>query len=131
MYEKLLSKYGYAEIRMEQDSNTSISIMDGEIRTVFGKTTGISARVLQNGSWGFSSESIVAENKIEKKEIRSKLKESGLEEKTRRLVEIEEEMKIRKIASQTLSCTDSATKKEFYNSEGSEIIQNIGYTYLS
>jgi TldD protein len=47
------------------------------------------------------------------------------------LLEASKEMKSDKVSSRIISCTDASVGKEFYNSHGTEIIQETGYTYLS
>ncbi|MBI5228250.1 TldD/PmbA family protein [Candidatus Micrarchaeota archaeon] len=56
-YEKILSKYLYAELRLEKTHETYIRISDGEIKQSIGQIQGISVRVLENGAWGFASSS--------------------------------------------------------------------------
>lgn len=149
---KLLEKYDYAEIRVEKSSHASIHLKDDEIRQSSGSSKGVSARVLQEGSWGFASGTDSVEKLLVKasrlaslgkgtvklsspepvqKEFRSSHEMIDAEIQVKELLEASKGMMARGISSRILSCSDVQAVTEFYNSEGSEIIQEIGYTYLS
>ncbi|MFN7991394.1 MAG: TldD/PmbA family protein [Candidatus Micrarchaeia archaeon] len=153
-YERLLSRYKYAELRIERSSESSITVKDEEVKHSSGSIRGISARVLENGSWGFASSSasggaeelLVSAQKIARLSAgKISIGEPGGEKKTRidridpvesdqqvkALLEASKEMKAPGISSRNISCTDSTVRKEFYNSHGAEIITESGYTYLS
>ncbi len=148
----LLEKYDYAEIRVEKSSHASISIKDDEIKQSSGSSHGMSARVLQDGSWGFASGTEAVETLLEKASRLSSLGkgrirlshpepiqkrfESGhemveAEIQVRELLEASKQMKGAGVTSRIVSCSDVQAVTEFYNSEGSEIVQETGYTYLS
>lgn len=148
----LLQKYDYAEIRVERSRHASIQIKDDEIKQSSGSSHGISARVLKDGSWGFASGTESAEKllgkasrlaslgkgKIKisspepvKKEFRSNHEMVEPDLQVKELLLASKEMKVNGISSRAVSCSDVQAITEFYNSEGSEIIQEIGYTYLS
>ncbi len=149
--ERLLSECQYAELRVETSSRAAITIKDREIKQSFGETTGISVRVLENGSWGFASGNNIKEliskaqklarlssgkikitrSEPEKKRVGTKLNITDTTEQAKPLMDAEKLMRIKNITSTIISCTDSTLKKEYYNSLGSEIIQESGYTYLS
>jgi TldD protein len=152
-YEKLLSKYDYAEVRIEQGFDSSIQIKDEEVKHSSGQIKGTSVRVLEEGSWGFASssdESVgellkraqrlarlgkgsirISIPKPEKKEIRERVETVDSDEQVKSLLEAGREMKASKVSSRNISCTDSRTKTQFFNSLGAEITQETGYTFLS
>ncbi|MFH1785008.1 MAG: TldD/PmbA family protein [Candidatus Micrarchaeota archaeon] len=154
MYDKILAKYQYAEVRIERNTDSVISIKDDEIKQSCGFSEGIGVRVLENGSWGFASSNRLKD--IEKllenaqklarlKEGRIKLKNPPVENKTikekvgvidgeqqvKLLLEASKFMNDDLVTSKTVYSTEYNTKKEFYNSQGSEIIQETGYNYSS
>ncbi len=149
-FEKLLSNFQYAELRIEKSVESSVNIKDGEIKHSSGSSYGISVRVLENGSWGFASgnseidvlldrakrlaklstgEIKLTVPKAEKKQISVKHEFAEPEEKIKALLEGSKAME--SVSSRMLGCTDLKSKVEFYNSAGAEITQEIGYTYLS
>jgi TldD protein len=153
-YQRLLSRYTYAEVRIEKSFDSSISIKDEEVKHSSGNSEGISVRVLEKGSWGFASSSRnediegllkKAESlarlgkgsigldipKAEKRGISKPVEASDTEEQVKFLLEASREMKAKRISSRNISCTDSRDRVEFHNSEGAEIIQETGFTYLS
>ncbi len=154
-YRRILSKYDYAEIRLERSFGSHISIKDDEVRHSAGFVEGLSVRVLLNGSWGFASatkgragipellrraESLsrLSKGKINpagfgarKEQISTMPKQTGTEEQVASLLEASRGMKGRNVGSRIISCTDAQSRREFYNSEGSEIVQESGFTYLS
>jgi TldD protein len=154
-YEKLLSACQYAELRMEKSREASISVRDGEVRNSSGYKSGMSVRVLQDGSWGFASDSSgeadirrmlekalrlsrlskgkakLAEPESLKKEAVRKTEPVDGETKVKGLLEGSKAMEGERITSRTLSFSESSVRKEFYNSHGAEIIQETGYAYLS
>lgn len=152
MMRKLLEKYDYAEIRVERSSHASIQIKDDEIRQSSGSSHGMSARVLQDGSWGFASGTDAVERLLEKasrlsalgkgtiglsspepvqKKFESPHRMVDAEVQVKELLEASNAMSAKGISSRIISCSDVQATTEFYNSEGSEIIQETGYTYLS
>jgi TldD protein len=148
-----LSKYKYAELRLERRLDSVIQIKDEEVRQSAGSANGISVRILEEGSWGFASgrESEVemllqrAQRlaRLSKGKIAPKIPEAAnreviektvlgeKEEKIKALLEASKEMKSEMIASRNISCTDSSLRKEYHNSAGTRIVQETGYTYLS
>lgn len=154
-YQRILSGFEYAELRIEKSSGSYISLKDEEVKHSSGSTEGISVRVLENGSWGFASatkgrksvEELLKEAKglsalgkgkisladvpCEKKEVRAKTRQVDTDTQVKELLEASRDMKGERVTSRILSCTDSVTSKEFYNSEGTEVFQDTGYTYLS
>ncbi|MBU0527068.1 TldD/PmbA family protein [Candidatus Micrarchaeota archaeon] len=149
-FEKLLSNFHYAELRIEKSVESSVNIKDGEIKHSSGSSYGISVRVLENGSWGFASgnsginvlldrakrlaklstgEIKLTVPKAEKKQISVKHEFAEPEEKIKALLEGSKAME--GVSSRMLGCTDLKSKVEFYNSAGAEITQELGYTYLS
>ncbi|MCI0503623.1 TldD/PmbA family protein [Candidatus Micrarchaeota archaeon] len=154
-YGKLLSRYPYAELRIERASGSNVSIKDGEVKNTSGEGEGQSVRVLINGSWGFASASRgrkgieellrdaerlsrlgagkikLPEPEARKKEVLARVEPVGPDEQVDALLEAAKGMKTGKVSSTIISCSDSRTRKEFYNSHGAEIIQETGYTYLS
>jgi TldD protein len=154
-YESLLSRYGYAELRIERGSGSIVSIKDDEVKVASGSGEGLSVRVLIDGSWGFASASSgrrsieellkdaeklarlgsgkikLPEPETQKKGIASRIDRVGADEQVGALLEAAKGMKGIGVSSRIISCTDSQTHKEFYNSHGAEIVQDTGYTYLS
>jgi len=153
-YERLLSRYGYAELRIERSSESFISIKDSEVRHSSGTVSGVSVRVLEGGSWGFAAgnhgEPIddllkraarlakLGKGKIAlslpepvKKTIKDRLEPVDGSEQVKDLVEAAGAMRADKVTSRTIACTDSVVREEFHSSQGAEIIQESGYTYLS
>ncbi|MFH1520851.1 MAG: TldD/PmbA family protein [Candidatus Micrarchaeota archaeon] len=153
-YSQILSKYQYAELRIERSSSSVVSIKNEETRHTSGFSDGLGVRVLENGSWGFASGNNIkeVENLLEKaKKLASlsngkiKLKNTESNKKTfsdketitdaetqvKVLLEASKSMEAKFITSRTVSSTDRTVKKEFYNSDGSEIFQNICYTYMA
>ncbi len=153
-YEKLLARYPYAELRIESTRESLVSLKDDEVRNSAGSRGGVCVRVLEEGSWGFASDSSFAEigslleraqrlarlskGKIKladppsvKKEVTSSITPLDSEAQVKALLEASSMMKAEGVKSRILSCTDSVTRKEFHNSLGAEIVQQTGYTYLS
>ena len=153
-YERILAKYQYAELRIEKSTNSVISIKDQEVKHNTGFAEGVCVRVLEDGSWGFaSSNKLVEIGKLlekaqklarlsrgsikladPKSEKSSKIDKSNIvdnEHQIRTLVKANKTMMGNGIVSTTFSSTDSTIKKEFYNSHGTEIIQQSEYTYTS
>ncbi len=54
-YVRLLSRYKYAELRIEREEEASVKITNEEIKQSSGTSCGFSVRILENGSWGFAS----------------------------------------------------------------------------
>ena len=150
--ERLLSHYDYAELRIETTTDSSVKINDDEVKMTTGCYYGMSARVLDNGAWGFASTDrkckpkellkkaeklcclekgkiALSETAPVKKTIRQKTTELSIEEILDKMLEAKKSMDKERIVSKRLSCSEVKIKKEFYNSEGSEIIQETGYCY--
>ncbi|NYZ73995.1 TldD/PmbA family protein [Candidatus Micrarchaeota archaeon] len=153
-YERLLSRYPYAELRIERSMESFVSIKDEEVRHSSGSVRGMSVRVLEDGSWGFASSS--REDRIEelleraqrmarlvkgkiriampqavKKHVKEKIDPVDDDEQVKTLLEASKNMKARNITSRTIACTDAVIREEFHSSHGTEILQESGYTYLS
>jgi len=151
---KALSDFDYAELRVENGTETSVRVINNEVKTNSGKYKGISVRVLENGSWGFAASNTdtsisellkkaeklaklesgkisVKKTKKIKRTVKDKIVSSKQEEIVGKLLEARKHMEGKEIISKSLACSDSVVEKEFYNSEGVEIHQKIGYTYLS
>ncbi|VVC03756.1 Zinc metalloprotease TldD [Candidatus Bilamarchaeum dharawalense] len=153
-YGQILSKYHYAELRIERSADSLVSIKDEEVKHSSGFSEGVSVRVLENGSWGFASSNNLNDIEMllqkahklaalnsgkiklklppqEKKESGDRGKATDGEGQIKELLEAGKLMKAQSITSRTISSTDSTLKKEFYNSQGSEIIEERLYTYVS
>ncbi|MFH0737501.1 MAG: TldD/PmbA family protein [Candidatus Micrarchaeota archaeon] len=153
-YSHLLSGYSYAELRIEKGSESFVGIKDEEVRHSTGAMEGMSARVLIDGSWGFASGSKgikaedlfrraerlarlekgrikVAEPKGLRKTIDEKVEPADSERQVKALLEAGRAMKADRVTSRIISCTDSIIRSEYYNSQGAEIIQETGATYMS
>jgi len=153
-YEKLLSGYDYAEIRFEKVVGFSARISDGEAKQSAGTIDGIGVRVLEKGSWGFASGD--ARQDVEKllesaqrlarlgrgkialsipKPVKRRIKDRFVfvdpVERLKALREAAKDLDGKNIASRTISVSDSRSIIEFYNSEGADISQDTGYSYLS
>jgi TldD protein len=152
-YEKLLSRYDYAELRFERSQESLARVKDEEVKHTAGSSRGMSVRVLQDGSWGFASTSKEEDieklleraerlsklgkgstglvlPKPEKKRVREPAEMTDPEEKIARLLEASTDMKAESVVSRMVSCTDSMVTSEFYSSLGAEIVQETAYTYL-
>ena len=136
-----LSRYDYAEVRLEKSSESIISIKNDEVSHSSGKTEGKCVRVLENGSWGFASGTedvelllnraqrlarlskgnIKIEPPSNQKEIIEKFEHGDSEEQVKKLLEAAKEME--NVSSRIMSYTDIGLTTEFYNSEGARIIQ--------
>jgi TldD protein len=152
-YEKSLSKYDYAELRLERSTESFSRIKDDEVKHSSGSSHGMSVRVLQDGSWGFASTSgdetldqllkkaetlsRLSKGKVElelpspeKKKVKEPAEQVGTEERIGRLLEASKDMKAEDVISRMISCTDCVVVSEFYSSLGAEIVQESAYTYL-
>jgi len=152
-YERLLSNYQYAELRIEKGTESTIIIKDDEVKHSSGSVHGMSVRILDNGSWGFASgtnESVedllgrarklagLSKGEVsisipnpEKNEIKDNAEAIDSEQQIKELLEGSKAMEGDGITSRMVSCRDSRSRTEFHNSHGAEIIQEIAYTYLS
>ncbi len=152
-YERILSRYDYAELRMEKSFDSVARIKDDEVKHSSGLSEGMSVRVLENGSWGFASSSRegleellkkaqrlarlgrgsvrLSIPKPEKKKIRDHIVVVEKEEQIKSLLEAARDMKARKVSSRNVACTDSRAVTEFHNSLGAEITQETGYAFLA
>jgi TldD protein len=153
-YGRLLSRYNYAELRLENGSDSRVGLKDDELKHSSGSYHGVSVRVLEGGSWGFASsssgediESLLMKAKrlatlnpgkiqiaippLVKKEVSDKGDGPDEEEQVKILSSLAKDMAGERISSRSVSCTDATVRKEFYNSHGSEIIQESKYTFLS
>lgn len=152
---RLLSDYTYADARIEHSSDTITKISDDEVKTQHGSSFGLSVRVLASNSWGFASSNSKSADihallkrayilaKLQKgniylpsqKQIKKKIsipfREISQEDQVAGLVDAKKNLNGNKIAGKTASCANRMIKKEFFNSEGSEIAQSINYTYVS
>jgi len=149
-----LSNYDYAELRIEKGEETKLIFKDDEIKPVVGPLYGASVRILKNGSWGFASTGKESEIKniietavrmaalttgnvklkelpIEKKKLPQKRNEINLEEKIRILQDAQKHARGKHIQNTTLNYAESHIRKEFYNSEGSEILEDQTHLYFS
>lgn len=150
---RLLSEYDYAELRIERGNSTKLIFKDDEIKPSSGPFSGISARVLKDGSWGFAYSSNqqplqliktaarfahlskgsikVHELKPEKKTVKKKVQNISLEEKLDSLKEAKKHADSKHIKNRTLNYMENFITNEFYNSEGSEVIQEQFHSYFS
>jgi len=152
--EKLLSKYSYADVRLESSRDVLVRIQDSEIKVSVGESQGVSVRVLKNGSWGFAASN---GNKdindllrraerlasLEKGNVKLKdyppakgrvnkaIRVVQPDEQVKELLDAGKEMTGKAIVSRRINCNDSIVETEFHSSEGAEIIQKIGYSYVS
>lgn len=151
---RALSAFEYAELRIEHGKDINVKVSNHEIKANTGVYEGVSARVLENGSWGFASANAGADissllkkaqriarlqngktslkttKSLRKKKL-TKLNPSKPEHIVEELLKARDALNSSEIISKTISCIDSTIKKEFYNSLGTEIVQNVSYTYLS
>ena len=129
-YEKLLSRYSYAELRIQKSIDTSIRINNEEVKTVSGNSFGLSVRVLENGSWGFASGdklsdlenllitakrlALLSSGKIKLSEnddfssqkVRKKHDQFDIDRKIKELLSVSNELSDGKIISRSISFTD-------------------------
>ena len=67
---------GYTELRCQENSLTRISLLNGSlVNNVKSSTSGVSARVNVNGSWGFASNSEISDESV--KEVLRLAKSNG------------------------------------------------------
>lgn len=152
-YQRLLSNYDYAELRLENGSESTISIKDDEVKNTSGSVHGMGVRILMGGSWGFASGSSgtvedllkraeklarLSKGKIrisnpshDRKKITQKAGPRDSEDEIKELLRGSREMKAESIQSRIAVCRNLSVGTEFYNSHGSEIIQETEYSYLS
>jgi TldD protein len=149
-----LDKYKYADVRVERSVDSFIQITNDEVRHAAGTHNGTGVRVLENGSWGFASSNsgeplekllerarrlaILGKGSISlalpppvKKKVAWKAAPGGVEPMVKALLEAGKGMKAAEVAARTLTCTESQEVREFHSSEGAEIVQETGFTYLS
>ncbi len=146
-----LSNYQYADIREVKEISTVIRIKDDEIKLRNGEKEGVSIRILKNGSWGFASgrnleelakkaeklagivkgNTRLPEIKPIKERITAKKDDLSIEEKVKILLDAKKEMTQKEITNRIVGLTEKFIIKKFYSSEGSEIIQEQAYSYLS
>jgi len=149
-----LDKYPYAELRIERGTDSSIRISDDEIKLVSGSYSGMSVRVLMDGAWGFASsnrgeglaellseaeklarldrgKTRLAKARPVKKKVMNKVKSTASEEQINALLESRKEMEGKSIISKRIFSTESRLTKEFYNTEGVQIIQEQSHNYLA
>ncbi|MBI2080047.1 TldD/PmbA family protein [Candidatus Micrarchaeota archaeon] len=152
----LISDYNYAEIRVEKRTSNTIKLNDNELSVSSGTLTGISARVLEKGSWGFSSSNDLSDlNSLLKRaqriaklnngsvslpesspikatvNIQTDIHNHSIEEKTKWVLNSVKEMKSDKLKNKIINLSEFDTHKEFYSSYGSEIYQQQVHIYLS
>lgn len=151
----ILSKYQYADVRIEKGNEFLVKISDEETKVSAGDYAIYSARVLLNGSWGFVSSNEPDTNiakLVEKAAVLARLEKANakFEKQKKEKVSIgtsasivENEDKIKElqrgakeisgshIANKSISYYDWFVQKEFYNSEGSEISESFNRAYLS
>ena len=154
-FSRLLTKYDYADLRIERGNESNINLKDKEVKVYTGNFFGISVRVLKDGAWGFASSNsptASAEELLKKAEVLSTVRKStssiseikpykkrtkdtyeitDAEAQATELLEAKKLMEGKDVISTILTCNDVRTVDEFYSSEGSEIIQDCSFTYLS
>jgi len=152
-YEKLLSAYNYAELRIVSGSESYVNIKDDEVRHSAGSYYGASVRVLEAGSWGFASSSkegiealltkarklaTLNSGKIElslppaeRKHVMERIKPYDEETQVKDLAGLSKDMKAENVTSRIVSFMEGSAVKEFYSSHGSAITQETGYSFLS
>lgn len=151
---KALSGFEYAEVRVERGKDKSVKVVNEEVKANSGSYWGVSARVLEKGSWGFAASNTgegvpsllrraqklarlepgrisVSKSRRMKRTANDRIADSRQEEIVDGLLEARGHMKGKHIMSVALSCVDSVVEKEFYNSEGVQIFQTEGFTYMS
>lgn len=151
---RLLEKYGYADVRIERSTDSFIQVTNDEVKHAAGVRGGTGVRVLENGSWGFASSNRgePLETLLEKARRLALLGKGGIRlavpaparkrvgreppatdtaARVKALLEAGKGMRDAKVAARSLTCTDTHEVKEFHSSEGAEIVQETGFTYLS
>ncbi|HID72851.1 TPA: hypothetical protein EYP38_02815, partial [Candidatus Micrarchaeota archaeon] len=146
-----LSDFEYAEVRIDNGEEKTVKIINNEVKVNSGSYSGISVRVLENGSWGFAASNTgqdvkallkrarklaglekgkisVRRGRRMKKTVRDRISSTSQEDIVEKLLEGRKHMEGKEIISKALSCVDSVVEKEFYNSEGVETFQRIGHT---
>lgn len=157
--QSILSKYPYADVRIEHGQELILKISDNETRTTAGEYAVTSARVLVNGSWGFASSNdpnVDTGMLVERAAALAKLEKAGVsvakckgvkaritakhgknsakndnDEKIKQIADCAKEISGEHITNKTIAYRDWFVEKEFYNSEGSEIIQQANKAYFS
>lgn len=147
------SDYDYVEIRKEHIESVKVQIKE-EQSVVVGIDWGVSVRVLKNGAWGFASANgnNVNINELLKKAARlvnlgngavkierqgayngkkiEKIEWLDIEEILERAHCAKQNLKGEKVFSSAVAFSAKKTKKNFYNSYGSEIEQETAHFYL-
>ncbi len=147
--QKILSRYSFSEIRIERGEEETVSIDDEEVRTYSSSWEGMSARVLENGAWGFASSNkkTPPEKLLETAARLARLKKGSVKivsasqknikpaeaaktadsEKVPELMEANRLMKQKKVKSTKVSYRGTEVRREYFNSEGSEIGEDAAY----
>ncbi|MDO8554932.1 MAG: TldD/PmbA family protein [Candidatus Micrarchaeota archaeon] len=154
-FQKLLSNYKYADLRIENERETNTKISDEEVKTYSGSSFGISVRVFANNSWGFASSNSSSADvasllkhaeslaQLQKGNIKIQLQkpvkitvktsysETPYEIQVSQLNDAKKNMNGKNITNKIASSSTRILKKEFFNSEGSEIFEEMSHTYIS
>lgn len=152
-----LNNYEYAEIRLENKYKSSVKLADNEIEATSGKLSGISVRILLDGSWGFaasnslgSAEGLIKKaeklarltkgktkiSEIKLKSTKAKAKSAdpidlSVDEKIKMIKECAKYARGKHVKNKILGVTDSYTEKTFFNSEGICIEQTECHVYFN
>lgn len=156
---KLESKVEYADIRVRNSKNNSITLKDGKIDNVdTGINYEIGIRVLQNGAWGsaFTSEIDKVEqaaqnattiaNQLQsdvqlsptnpeednvKSQAKIKIDDISIDEKIELLREVEKIAQVDQIQSTSLSFSEGESTNLILSSEGTQILSNNNRTIMA
>ncbi len=151
----VISRYPFADIRIDHCKELTIQIREEEIKISAGDYVITSARVLIDGSWGFANsnkhtvdiEELLKKAAVlarlqnanvklkkcnqEKTTIKKQKKDIKYDERVAILCDAAKEMKGDHVKSKTINYRESIEEKEFYNSDGSEIVQLFNRAYIS
>ncbi len=156
----LIRKYGpyYAEYRQESVNSTSINLKDKERTVSIGKSTGVSVRMIVNGSWGMASSDKVSEienifrrafrlasiskgkskiypSNLRNADVKQKVKinpiDVSIEQKVSDSEDIKKLLSGKNIKNRSVRYMDSVSSELFVNSEGTAIRQSTSLVYLS
>lgn len=147
---KIENKVDYADIRISDSQNTSITMKDGKIQEIrSGSDFGSAIRILKNGAWGsaFTTDLSKMEEMVEAAlklssalksdvelaevqpevdnvKLKAKIRPSdvSIEDKKEIMAEVNQAATIPKVVSTTVSYVDAEGRNVFLSTEGASII---------
>jgi TldD protein len=149
MLNKIENKVDYADIRVSDSQNTSITMKDGKIQEIrSGSDFGSAIRILKDGAWGYAfttdlskMEEMVevalklssalksdveladVQPEVDNVKLKAKIRPSGvsIEDKKEIMAEANQAATIPKVVSTTVSYVDAEGRNVFLSTEGASI----------